>query len=121
MTDSPPSRLLENLNTLHDHITKYARPEMLGAAEKCYLSTRDYAVGDTIVCTPATALDNCEQIKCYLIDSTPKHVFENINSIKSHISLLRKKTKSPFAGKLWLLIILAAIAFVVYSILTHRY
>jgi len=118
----PPSRehLLELLSAMYSDIVQYMPEDMLQKAEKNFYSTRDYATGDTISCTAEAALENCEQIKTFLIGAAPKSAFDNIDAVENEIRRLEEKDRPFFAGKLWLLLILAAIGYMVYFVMTHR-
>jgi len=118
----PPSRehLQELLNAMYSDIVQYAPEEMLQMAEKNFYSTRDYALGDTVSCTAEAALENCEQIKTFLAGAAPKSTFDNIEAVEHEIRRLEEKGRPFFAGKLWLLLILAAVGYFVYFVMTHR-
>jgi hypothetical protein len=122
MSKTPPSfeKLQELLNTMYSDIVHYVPEEMLQTAEKNFYSTRDYALGDTVSCTAEAALENCKQIKTFLAGSAPKSAFDNIDAIENEIRRIEDQGKHFLAGKLWLIIILAAIAFFIYFLMTHR-
>jgi hypothetical protein len=118
--DPSTERLQELLNTLYANIVQHVNEDMLSIAEKSFYSTRDYALGDTVSCTAEAALENCEQIKSCFANTAPGSVFSNIEEIKGEIERLERGSRPFLLGKLWLLIIIAAVAFLIYFVLTHR-
>ncbi|MGH8047649.1 MAG: hypothetical protein ACREKL_10405 [Chthoniobacterales bacterium] len=121
MSEAPASKKLQELlSTMYSNIVQFAHEDMLPAAEKNFYSTRDYALGDTVSCTAEAALENCEQIKSFLVGTAPKSALDNIDAVQHEIRRLAQTGQPFLAGKLWLLIILAAISFFIYFVMTHR-
>jgi hypothetical protein len=118
--DSHNERLLELLTQLYSNIVLYVREDMLPVAEKGFYSTRDYALGDTVSCTAEGALENCEQIRSYLVPEAPQSAVDSIEAVQAEIRRLQEKGSPFLRGKLWVLIIFAAIAFFIYFVLTHK-
>lgn len=118
----PPSteRLQELLNTMYADIVQYVREDQLVEAEQNFYATRDYALGDTVSCTAEAAMENCEQIRSLYIGNAPRSAFENVDAVLAEIRRLEKTARPLFAGKLWIVLILAAFAFFAYFVMTHR-
>jgi uncharacterized alpha-E superfamily protein len=118
--DPSKEKLLELLNLLYANIVQYAKEDMLPTAEKAFYSTRDYALGDTISCSADAALENCEQIRGCFPGTTPQSVFESVDKVKKEIARQEEKSKPRFLRSFWFLILVAAVAFFIYFLLTHK-
>jgi hypothetical protein len=120
MSSKPSTEtLMELLNAMYANIVQFAREDMLKEAEQNFYSTRDYALGDTISCNAEQALENCEQLRGYFPPGSPASVFRSIDAVKGEILRLEKSGRPWFAGKLWILVILAAVGYIVYWVLSQ--
>ena len=113
-------KLEELLSRTYADITMHAIEDRMPTAEKAFYSIRDYALGDTVSCTGDAALENCEQIRVCFPANVPKSVLENLEAVQEEIVRIEKSHSSFLAGRLWWIIIVAAIVFFVYFVITFR-
>jgi hypothetical protein len=121
MSDTPPDdSFQELLSAMYSDIVHFVPEDRMTEAEQNFYATRDYFLGDTVSCTAEAALENCEQIKSLMTGNAPRSAIEHIDAVEKEIQRREQLGRPFFAGKMWLLLILGAIAFFVYFVMTFR-
>jgi hypothetical protein len=121
MSEEPSREKLQGLlSTLYQNIVQYMDEDMLPSADRNFYSTRDYAMGDTVSCTPDTALDNCQQLRGYFPRSAPRSVFDNIEQIEQEIRRIEAENRPSYVKRLFIILVLAGLAIAAYYLLQGR-